>query len=157
MLIFYVNPYGKNNYELWSIILGFDEKLTLDNNAFNLGILAISLSSYYLLSLLFLSLFLFFFPLLLLIFSYSSSNLLFILYFCPLNYLVNVADTKNILLFNLFIKNNYDSFNYLKYSRGVCSIYFGYKLTAYICFCYVIVYAFGGTEQLINWNSSIGT
>ena len=71
MLIFYVNPYGKNNYELWSIILGFDEKLTLDNNAFNFGILATSLSSYYLLSLslLFLSfLFLFFFPLLLIIF-----------------------------------------------------------------------------------------
>ncbi len=39
-LIFYVKPFGKNSSELWSIILGLVEKLTLETKAFSLGMLS---------------------------------------------------------------------------------------------------------------------
>jgi len=39
-LIFSVKPVGRKSSELWSMIFGFDEKLTLESNAFNFGMLS---------------------------------------------------------------------------------------------------------------------
>lgn len=112
----YFNPSGRKRRELWSIILGFSEKLALDISAFSFGIVSSSSSSFFSSFLspfpffnndfyfYFLFIFLSFF-----VWSHYSSVLgFFMKYLEPLNYLVKVALMKNILLLS-FPKNTLSS------------------------------------------------